>query len=338
VRRVVGRGALGLFAAASLVLGLVLFVPRLRAALRWTKGFDRHRTEPRLYFEPTVGHREEILAAALPAAVSRVESAFGAAFASPFRVYLSASHESFCRRTGLPEGTPVRGLALARDVWISPLAFDFHGLDTHAESLAHELAHLYIAQRIGWFRRVRTVPTWFSEGVADWVGRTGYEVVPVAAARTELRAGRRFLPDVTGRLLRPRPLTAYGVPATLLHAQARLFVEFLEARERGTVSKLVARLVAGETFASAFERASGGPVTELWEQFVVSAPGSSELVPPVSTSLLLLRRPGGADLDPARQGTLGEVEQIGDHPGDVVGLQTPVAAVPHAPGSEIRLH
>ena len=257
--------------SAALVLvvaGPLLALPRLRAALRWSTGFARHAREARLFYEPGAEAQANQIADALGSAVARVESAHGLPFAAPFRVYLCASHASFARRMGIRSDSPVRGFALARDVWLSPLVFEFHGLDTHAESLTHELSHLHFGQHLSWLHRARSLPTWFSEGMADRVAGTGFEIFSRRDGLAALVSGRRFEPDLAGRLpVRRRP-TDYGVPAPLLLSQSGLFVEYLESTDATALERLVGAVLAGEAFEGAFRDSYHRPVAELWNQFL----------------------------------------------------------------------
>jgi len=162
----------------------------------------------------------------------------------------------------------VRGMALARDVWLSPLAFEYRGRDTHRESLTHELVHLHVAQHLGWHHRIRTLPTWFSEGLADLVAGTGFETFAAEAAATALREGPRFSPDAAGRPLMPRPPTGYGLPAPLLHAEARLFVEHLRDRDPRGFREMVGAVLDGRPFADAVDETFGRPLDRLWSDFL----------------------------------------------------------------------
>lgn len=260
----------GSAAAAVLVVAALVLVPRLRATLRLVGGFEVLPGNSRVYFEPGGRAQAEELARSLPEAITRVERLHGRPFRAPFRVYLCSTHAAFCRRTGLPEGSPVRGFAFLRDVWISPLAFEFRGFDTHESALSHELSHLHLGQYLGWFERTRKIPTWFSEGLADVASGTGFEIVSRAEGLRGLAQGPRFEPDGKGRWLWPRPLTGYGLSPPGLHSQARLFVEYLAADER--FPQFVVALSSGEPFESAFREHLGRPLESAWRDFLRDLP------------------------------------------------------------------
>ena len=270
------RLAFGLFVLALLgISALLLGLPRSRAALRLTPGFSPLTLDHRIWLESGAERQAEQLARALPAVVARIERAHGRSFSKSFRVYLCSSHRSFTEHLGLPRDSQVRGVAFPWHVWISPKAFDFHRQDTHVESLSHELAHLYVVQHLGWIRRTRNLPTWFQEGLADWVADTGFEVVSRRRAQTLIARGRHLRPDGSGHLPTPRPLTSYGVSPPVLHAQARLFVEHLAGEEPEAFAELLAALLSGEPFAQAFEASFAKSYSRHWDDFVAGTRSSS---------------------------------------------------------------
>lgn len=248
--------------------GSILLHPRARAALRLVGGFDPLPLDGRIYFEAGAESQAKQLARALPEAVAAVERVHGLPFESSFRVYFCGSHESFTRRLRLPNRSTVRGVAFTRDVWLSPMVFDFHGRNTHAESIGHELSHLHFRQHLGWIRQARNVPTWFAEGLADLASGTGFEIVSRARGLAALRAGHRFEPDGQGHLPLPKPIFEYGLSPPMLHAQSRLFVEYLATAQPNAFSRFVPALLTGEPFESAFQEAFDRTLAESWRLFL----------------------------------------------------------------------
>lgn len=259
---------------ASLVvvaLGAALALsPGLRTALRLTPGFSPLPDDPRVRVEAGAEHLASQLAAALPDAIARVERAHGLPFTKPFRVYVPATHESFVRRIGQSPRSRVRGFALARDVWVSPLAFDFEGLDTHRETLAHELSHLHFYQHLGKRRQLANVPTWFSEGLADWVSGTGSEIVQREQAVAAILSGRSITPHARGRLPNPRTAADHGMTYPMLHQQSLLFVRFLVERDETAFRAFVVDLLRGEELGPAFRARLGEDLDDAWSAFVGS--------------------------------------------------------------------
>jgi hypothetical protein len=256
-----------LVAAAALVLAL----PRARTALRLVGGFSPLEVDARVYFEAGAEDMARAVAEALPAAMARVETCQAGPFEDPFRVYVCASHEGFTRRIGQPVNSPVRGITFLRDIWISPMAFSFHGEDTHRETLTHELSHLHLGQKLGWWRRTKGVPAWFQEGLADWVADTGDVQISRREAREALKRGRHFVPDATGHLPFPKGAGDYGLPWPLFHIQSRMFVEYLRARNEEAFSAFVASVVEGDEFESAFSENYLVDLPDVWNDFLQSS-------------------------------------------------------------------
>jgi len=263
--------ALAAFASvAVLVAALLLLSPRARSALRIAPGFEPLDTEPRVFYEPGAEEMARQFADALPQAIATIEGALSLPFRSELRVYVPASPESFERHLGMPAATPVRGLALARDVWLSPRAFSFRGEDTHKQALAHELAHLFIDQQVGWLHRVRFVPDWFVEGLADWVSGTGFDAASREEALRALRSGRGMVPDDTGAFPRPKGAFDYGLSWPIFHGQSRMFIEHLHDGREEAFDGLVRSVLSGERFGPAFEEHYDHTLAEEWADFLES--------------------------------------------------------------------
>jgi len=261
------------FAALASALALIsalLLNPRAQAALRITPGFSPLDTDPRVFYEPGGEEIARQFAAALPKAVATIEGTLSLPFRSEPRVYVPASHESFARHLGMPAATPVRGLAFSRDIWVSPGAFSFRGQDTHEQAVAHELTHLFIDQQVGWLHRVRFVPDWFVEGMADWVSGTGFDAASKEEALGALRSGQQMVPDDTGAFPLPKGAADYGLTWPIFHGQSRMFIEYLHDGREQSFRGLVRSVLSGERFGPAFEEHYGRTLAEEWTSFVES--------------------------------------------------------------------
>jgi len=249
---------------------LILLQPRARASLRLVGGFSTLEADPRVRFEPGAEDLARAVAEALPAAAARVEELHSRPFARPFRVYVCASHESFTSRIGEPASSPVRGIAFLRDIWVSPKAFSFHAEDTHRETLAHELSHLHLGQMLGWWHRTAGVPSWFQEGLADWVADTGDEQVSRDEARAAILGGHAIELDESGRLPFPKRPESYGMAWPMFHMQSRMFVEYLSSRDPVAFRGFLADVLQGDEFRSAFHDQIGESLPDAWQAFVRS--------------------------------------------------------------------
>jgi hypothetical protein len=150
------------------------------------------------------------------------------------------------------------------------MAFDFQGEDTHRSTLAHELSHLHLGQHLGWLHRIRFVPAWFSEALADWTAGTGREIVSRGEAMDAIRRGRSFVPDNKGRLPLPKMPTDYGVPGPMLHSQSLLFVEYLIAEDKDRFLDLVEAVIEGQRFEVTFKEQYGDTLENVWSRFLES--------------------------------------------------------------------
>ncbi len=258
---------LGTLVVAAL---LVLVQPRARAALRLVHGFSTLDADPRVRFEAGAEDLARAIAAALPAAIARVEECQSGAFETPFRVYVCASHESFTRHIGEQVSSPVRGIAFPWDIWVSPKALSFHGKDTHRETLVHELSHLHLGQMLGWWHRIKEVPSWFQEGLADWAAGTGDEIVSRREAREAIISGHSIVLDESGHLPFPKRPETYGMTWPMFHMQSRMFVEYLRSRDANAFAGFVTAVVRGAGFKSAFEENFGEDLSDVWKDFFES--------------------------------------------------------------------
>jgi len=248
----------------------ILAQPRARASLRLVYGFTELETDSRVFYEAGAGDLAKAVADALPAAVARVEECQFEPMGS-FRVYVCASHKSFTGHIGHPENSPVRGIAFLWDIWVSPKAFDFRGKDTHRETLKHELSHLHLGQQLGWWRRTNGVPSWFQEGLADWVADTGDEQVTRREARNAIANGLCIVPETSGQLPFPKRPKDYGLSWPMFHMQSRMFVEYLRSRNADAFEGFVAGLVRGSQFETAFRDCFHADLSDVWQEFLDSS-------------------------------------------------------------------
>lgn len=260
----------------AVLAALPLLHPRARAAVRLTSGFQPLEEDTRVFSEQGADVYARRFAQALPAATALVEEHQGQPFSSGFRVYVCASHESFTRHLGERPDSPVRGMKLFRDIWVSPLAFDFRGSDTHRQTITHELSHLHMTQQLGLRAIMGAVPTWFAEGLADWVADTGGEIISHQDALEAFASGHHFVPDARGRFLFPRTAKHYGIPWPMLHRQSRMFVEYLHDRAGGSFGDFVAAVGKGERFDVAFLEHYGASLDDVWNDFLESLSGGAE--------------------------------------------------------------
>lgn len=246
---------------------LALRIPRLRTALRMVDGFEPLEGYELVYFEKGAEEYARLIAEALPDAIERVETMQVRPYRSLPRIYISATHEGFTEQIGESPETAVRGIAFKRDIWLSPMIFSFFGKDTHTQSLLHELSHTHMSQHLSFLHRVRKIPTWFSEGLADWVSGTGAERISREEGIAAIRAGRTMAPDDTGQFPMPKTPADYGLSWPMLHVQSLMFVEFLAERDRETFDAFLGDVLDGKDFGSSFAGHFGADPLSLWREF-----------------------------------------------------------------------
>jgi len=251
-----------------LIAALTLMQPRARTALRLVRGFTALDADPRIRYEQGAEYLARVIAASLPAVQALVEELQRAPFARPFRVYVCVTHRGFTTRIGEPADSPARGIAFLRDIWISPKAFSFHGRDTHRQTLTHELSHLHLGQRLGWRRKTKYVPSWFQEGLANWIAGSGDELVSPREACRAILSGHRIVLDESGYLPFPRPPESYGMTWPMFCVQSRMFVEYLRLRNIAAFNDLIAVVVHGARFKSAFKSTFGVSLAAAWQDFL----------------------------------------------------------------------
>jgi hypothetical protein len=250
-----------LLAAALLATlqGCALTVSDPRA-LRPVDGFVSLASDGRVRVEPGYEAYGERVAAALPAAIAKVEAAHYLPFLRPPRVYVCGSEDCFRRYVM----TPKLSAAVVPDnrLILSP------NLDGRESSrlpglLTHELAHLHLGQRIGHYNS--TLPVWFHEG---WASLTadggGAEYASDAQAYAAIRAGRRVdlvardTPDQRHRA------GAFRLNIFEFYRESMLLVGWLKAHDETRFRRLALAVQANTDFEIAFWDIYGqSPATRL---------------------------------------------------------------------------
>lgn len=245
--------------ALALASGCALTVSEPRA-LKPIEGFVPLAMDARVWVEPGYEPFGERVAAALPAAISKVETAHYLTFLRAPRIYVCGSEACF-KRWVL---TPKLSAAVVPDnrLILSP------NLDGRERArlpalLVHELAHLHLGQRIGHYHS--TLPVWFHEG---WASLTadggGAEFVSEAHAHEVIRAGKRvnlMLRDTPGKRHRA---AASNLGIFEFYRQSMLLVAWLKAQDETRFRELVLAVQDNTDFEIAFWNVYGqAPATRL---------------------------------------------------------------------------
>jgi len=178
-----------------MILGTVAFLRSTigKALLKSKSHFITSAIDPRVRYEPEAKEHGEKIAAFLAEAIKRVEEGHYTPFEKEISVYVCASNETMNEYNANP-GAQGRGYASFKGIYIGPYAFSFQGLDTHKESLMHELSHLHLNQKLGYLGmgfRIK-VPIWFREGIANSVAGSGGEGIDEGEAVNNILNGKHF--------------------------------------------------------------------------------------------------------------------------------------------------
>lgn len=267
------RHRIGLLLSAGLVAGCVWFLLGTfvgRAALAYVRPAEVTplAASPNVSFEPGGEALARSVAALLPAAIARVESAEGLRFARPAEIRVFASWAGFEAYGGGSRGPA--GVTTGDRISLSPV------LVQHPERLrailTHELSHALIHQVLGWHALM--LPAWFDEGLAVLVSDGGgAEAVSPDEARAALAAGRRFVPDEAELVLFRRYGSSFGLSGPMFYRQAGLFVGAMAQRDPAAFRRVLEALAAGDGLGGAVRRAYGRGIDALWQDFLRETAG-----------------------------------------------------------------
>jgi len=265
-KKIIIFSILGIFITSVLVF--FLRSPIGRALLKSKSHFIAHTANSRVLYEPGAERFADRIADFLPTAVKRVEEGHFLPFKKHFKVYVFSTQKSHNESTANPTSYPIRGTAIQGNVFIAPSAFSFKGLDTHRESLIHELSHLHLSQRLGFLKR-RRIPSWFTEGLANIIAGSGSEGISEDTAVQSIKEGRHLIiPERRGFLDRmPRTIQEAGLTGPMYHKQNKMFVNYINSLNPEAFKKLVLAVQRGEAFSESFLTYIEMSPEEMWTRF-----------------------------------------------------------------------
>lgn len=264
--------------AVLLLVGAVVFVrsPIGIALLKSKSHFITHAADNRVLYEPGAETYADKMAAFLPEAIKRVEEGHFKPFSKPFKVYVCYTQKGHNEFIANPTTYPIRGAALLGDVFIAPSAFYFNQMDTHRESLIHELSHLHLSQSFGFFASGK-IPPWFSEGLANCIASKvgdGITNIEESEAVHAILNGKHLIPEEKGGLFRAFHKAFPGITGQMFHKQNKMFVEFIMTRHPATFKPFLVELQEDKSsFAQCFYVHFNTTVQGMWELFKESISG-----------------------------------------------------------------
>lgn len=169
---IVQRIAAGLVVLLALAATAVFAAPGSTACLA-VSALPLHRLADGLWADSASASDQQRYGALMSDARSRITAAFGAPEAMPIVVFFNQ-----------PKGIGLFKLnSYGSAQFIGSRACLFIGPDGQSvDVVAHELMHSELHRRVGAWRRLAEIPTWFDEGVAMQVDeRSRYDLSPQAA-------------------------------------------------------------------------------------------------------------------------------------------------------------
>ncbi|NIM57937.1 MAG: hypothetical protein GTO16_03210 [Candidatus Aminicenantes bacterium] len=257
---------LGVFILA--LFAFFLTSPVGRALLKSKSHFIAHVADSRVLYEQGAEEFAEKIADFLPTAIKRVEEGHFLPFKKPFKVYVFSTQKSHNESLANTTSYPIRGAATPRNVFIAPSAFSFKGLDTHKESLMHELSHLHLNQRLGFLKR-RKIPSWFTEGLANIIAGSGGEGISDEMAIQYIKEGRHLVIPESGGFLKnlTKTIQEAGLTGPMYHKQNKMFVDYINGTDPEAFKKLVLAVQKAEAFSPSFLEYFETSPEEMWSLF-----------------------------------------------------------------------
>ena len=253
-----------------LILVIAFFIsPYSTALLKSKSHFIKHPDNDIVLFEPGAEEYADKIAAYLPAVIERVELVHGIPFEKTFKIYVCSTQKSFNEYAAItsPSPYPIRGTALLGDILIAPSAFNFLGLDTHRETLMHELSHLHFRQRLGFFKG-RKHPTWFGEGFADYVAGSGGEGIEENEAINFILNGKHFIPEEEGEIFGSFNSALNGLTGPMFHQQVKMFVTYIIESDSLKFKSFLSKIQEGESFSETFNQIMESSIQDKWANFL----------------------------------------------------------------------
>ncbi len=259
-----------LAAVLAVLQGCALGVsdPRARIPI---DSFVQSADDARVWVEPGYEAYGARVAAALPAAIAKVEAAHYLPFARSPRVHVCGSEDCFRRYVM----TPRLSAAVVPDnrLILSP-NLDGREKQRLPALLTHELAHLHLGQRIGHYHS--TLPVWFHEGWASLVADGGgAEYASESQAWAAIRAGKRVNLAVRDVPDKRHRASASNLKVFEFYRQSMMLVGWLKAQDEARFRQLALAIQADTDFEIAFWNIYGQAPAARLAGFFDGAPNAS---------------------------------------------------------------
>jgi hypothetical protein len=263
-------------ALVTLAAGTAAALPAARhIASAWWNTPDRLPAlaeNGQIHFEPGAEDYAHDVAALLPAAIARVETAQGRPFARPVTVGVYATAEAYAAANASGSAGSVGVTAFGRVILSPTLNGPQHR--RLPAILTHELSHAHIS---GWTSTADfRLPNWFKEGLAVMVsGGGGAELVSEDEARAAIERGEAIAIDDTQSLSTLLAGIRYerapsGTPShrtVMAYRQAGMFVSWLHRSDAPGFARMMNAILDGRPFVEAVDTGYHQDVHSLWQKF-----------------------------------------------------------------------
>lgn len=237
------------------------------ALLKSKKHFITYQLDNRVLYEPGAEENAAKIVELLNSSIAKVEQKQFLPFKKPFLVYVCNTQESLNEYIAHPPEAKVVGVSVLGNVMISPRAFQPNLILSYDEVLLHELSHLHLRQRLGYFGFIRNAPAWFHEGLANMVAHEDIDEWNIEDVKKALSNGIHFTPEDKGTTFKMKRVWDYGIDYRLFHKQNALFVKFLNEKDSAAFKKFLLDILNGIKFPDSISRHYGKNVKVLWEEF-----------------------------------------------------------------------
>ncbi len=259
------------------------------AMLRSTEHFSVSQTDKRILYEEDAEDISKKIEDYINNAISVVEINQHLKFKEKIKIIICASPKSFTHLTS--SGTTIPAKAFNGKVFLSATLLR-EKPEILQPIVAHELSHLLYIQNLGLYRFSKSIPRWFSEGIAEFASEKGSVSIDDNIAIKQLNDGNHFLPSTTGNLFFPFkaispftttkeyfskvPFTDIKTKMQILYKQSHIFIKFLEDYDSIRFDKMLLSLAEGAEFQDAFDNAYKISLMEGWTLFLDSLKRSNE--------------------------------------------------------------
>jgi hypothetical protein len=209
----------------------------------------------KIYFSPDIKTKEYAgLKRLVSRAESRIDSFYTGRNSSP-KVIICRTPQQYRRYCSSTEGA---GCSIGTPWGSTYVILNAQGMNT--DVIAHEMSHIELLKRLGWWKTAREVPQWFNEGLALMLDRRFIvETDPVQRYRAYRAEWRYYTRNGRNRLsLKEISTISEFFKGDQRHVMTAYMTSGMEVSrwlikdEKGALARLIKQMNEGRTFAEAY--------------------------------------------------------------------------------------